>query len=51
MNRDHQFLLDMLLSAKIAVSYIKEKSKIDLEADADNLYSSNSNSEQIELVL
>ena len=33
MNRDQQFLLDMLLSAKIAVGYIKEKSKTDLEND------------------
>ena len=33
MNRDQQFLLDMLLSAKIAVSYIQEKSKTDLEND------------------
>ena len=33
MNRDQQFLLDMLLSAKIAVNYIAEKSKNDLEND------------------
>ena len=33
MNRDQQFLIDMLLSAKIAVSYIQEKSKTDLEND------------------
>ena len=31
MNRDKQFLLDMLLSAKIAISYIQEKSINDLE--------------------
>lgn len=34
MNRDRQFLLDMLVSAKIAVNYIAEKSRKDLE---DNL--------------
>ncbi len=33
MNRDQQFLLDMLLSAKIAVSYMAEKSRTDLEND------------------
>ena len=33
MNRDRQFLLDMLLSARIAVSYITEKARTDLESD------------------
>ena len=33
MNRDQQFLLDMLLSAKIAVNYIAGRSRTDLEND------------------
>ena len=37
MNRDQQFLIDMLLSAKIAVSYIQEKSKTDLEKTQSGL--------------
>ena len=31
MNREQQFLLDMLLSAKIAIGYLQEKSIDDLE--------------------
>jgi uncharacterized protein with HEPN domain len=31
MNREQQFLLDMLLSAKIAINYLEEKSIGDLE--------------------
>ena len=33
MNRDQQFLLDVLLSAKIAVSYMAGRSRTDLEND------------------
>lgn len=33
MNRDRQFLLDMLVSAKIVVGYIAKRSRVDLESD------------------
>lgn len=33
MNRDRQFLLDMLVSAKIVVGYVAERSRVDLESD------------------
>jgi uncharacterized protein with HEPN domain len=33
MNRDRQFLLDMLVSAKIVVGYVAKRSIVDLESD------------------
>jgi hypothetical protein len=41
MQKDPQFLLDMLLSARIAVQYAAERSREDLDSDLPTLILSN----------